>query len=53
MIIEFLGPAHMTRESRRESLPAGVVAGLAWTEMGRGYHGNGAGFSLYWFTGEK
>ena len=34
MIIEFLGPAHMTREARRESMPAGVVAGLAWTEMG-------------------
>jgi ATP-dependent Lon protease len=34
IINEFLGPARLARESRRESLPSGVVAGLAWTEMG-------------------
>ena len=34
LITEFLGPPRLAREARRESLPAGVVAGLAWTEMG-------------------
>jgi len=34
MVTEYLGPARLARELRRESLPCGVVAGLAWTEMG-------------------
>lgn len=34
MINELLGPPRLSREQRRESLPAGIVAGLAWTESG-------------------
>ena len=34
MVSEYLGPARLARESRRQSLPGGVVASLAWTEMG-------------------
>lgn len=33
-ITEFLGPPRMARELRRELIPSGVVAGLAWTEVG-------------------
>jgi len=32
--IEMLGPPRWTRETRRETMPCGVVAGLAWTETG-------------------
>ena len=34
MIAEFLGPGKMARELRRKDLNSGVVAGLAWTEVG-------------------
>lgn len=34
MVMELLGPPRLGREARRESLPCGVVAGLAWTESG-------------------
>jgi ATP-dependent Lon protease len=34
LVNEFLGPPRLSREARRESLPAGIVAGLAWTETG-------------------
>jgi ATP-dependent Lon protease len=34
LIAELLGPPRLAREARREMLPAGVVAGLAWTEVG-------------------
>ncbi|MCG6869909.1 MAG: endopeptidase La [Gammaproteobacteria bacterium] len=34
LITEFLGPRKRLRESRRDSISAGIVAGLAWTEAG-------------------
>ena len=34
MITEFLGPPKPARELLHKSLPCGVVAGLAWTEVG-------------------
>lgn len=34
IIINYLGPPRTTHEVRRQILPSGVVAGLAWTETG-------------------
>jgi ATP-dependent Lon protease len=33
-VMEYLGPPRLARELRRQSLPSGVVPGLAWTEAG-------------------
>jgi ATP-dependent Lon protease len=33
-VMEYLGPPRLARELRRQSLPHGVVPGLAWTEAG-------------------